>query len=208
MATPNGMNGAADLIFAAFNHQTFDQNNMDVGHMQIYDTVTIAAAGSVTPLSANYFTSVGPQSGKTAAQTNMATPRQLQTPQAFSIMGIRYRVGENIALGDFIAIVNGFALEFQIGGKLYQQAPLWIFAAGGGIFGLDPSATTSIYSNGVPTRESMNRLNIPLVIDNTAQFFGLLDGNPYTLLAAGGGTLGTGFTSQYVLDGFYARGIQ
>ena len=101
--------------------------------------------------------------------------------------------------------MNGFALEFGIGGKLYQQGPLWIFNAGGGIYGID-TGSTGLLTNGYPGREGMNRINIPLVIDNTAQFFGDFNGTPYTLTASG--SSGTGMTAQFVLDGFYARGIQ
>jgi len=205
---PRTASGTAvgNLILNAFNHQVFDLNNMDVQHMQVYDTITLAAAASVSANSVNFFSSVGSQSGKTVAQTNMKSPNQLQTPQSFSIMSFRLRISETILLADLVSLMNGFALEFYIGQKVYQQAPLWLFAPGGGIYGVTTVASTSILNNGYPSREGMNRINIPLVIDNTAQFNGNFQGTPFTLAAGGAG--GTGLTTQLVLDGFYARGIQ
>lgn len=201
---------AGSLITNAFNHQVYDLNNMDVQHMQLYDTISIAAGGSVSPLSVNFFSNVGPQSGKTAAQTNLAQSRQLQTPQAFSIMSFRVGWAPNILLADLLTVLANFDFEFQIGQKLYQQAPINMFPYGGGVWAaMSPSsasAFTTIFTNGWPDRQGMHRLNIPLVIDNTASFFGQFNGTPQTLTASGGG--GTGGTFQCVLDGFYARGIQ
>lgn len=42
------------------------------------------------------------------------------------------------------------------------SAPCWYFPAGGGTFGLD--ATTAIFSNGVPSQESILRLARPVVV--------------------------------------------
>lgn len=202
---PQG-SAASALITNAFNHQVYDLNNMDVQHMQLYDTITIAASGTVSSNTVSFFSNVGPQSNKTVAQTNIATPRQLQTPQAFSIMAFRIRWSENILLADLLLLINNLDFEFFIGQKIYQQAPIWNFNAGGGIYGISDVATTSVLTNGYPGREAMHRLNIPLVIDNTAQFYGQLNGTPQTLTASGSG--GTGLTIQLLLDGFYARGIQ
>ncbi len=206
MNPQNAMPATGNLISNAFNHQVYDLNNMDVQHMQLYDTVTLAAGASVSTLSTAFFSNVGPQSGKTEAQTNLSVPRQLRTPEAFSIQSFRIRWQENVLYADLLSILSGFAFQFTIGNKIYQQAPLWNFNAGGGIFGISDVSSTSVFTNGYPGREAMHRLNIPLVIDNTAQFFGNLQGTAYTLTAAGSG--GTGLTLQLMLDGFYARGIQ
>lgn len=195
---------AQSLITSAFNHQVYDLNNMDVQHMQVYDSITIAASGSVSNQTVNFFSNVGTSSGKSIAQCNIRTPNQLQTPQAFSIMSFRLRWAENILLADLYTVLSNFNFEFYIGQKFYQQAPLWIFAAGGGVYCYNAAATVA--SNGVPDRAGMNRINIPIVIDNTAQFYGQLNGNPQTLTASGSG--GAGATFQLVLDGFWARGIQ
>ena len=194
------------LIYNAFNHQIYDLNNMDVQHMQLYDTITLAAAATPTVSNTSFFSNVGPASNKTVALTNLSTNRELQTPEAFSIMAFRLRWQEDVLLADLLGVLKNYNFEFYIGKKIYQQAPLWNFNSGGGIFGISNVSSTSVLTNGYPGRESMHRLNIPLVIDETAQFYGQLNGSSFTLTATASG--GTGLTLQLLLDGFWARGIQ
>ncbi len=193
------------LIMNAFNHQIFDLNNLDVQHMQLYDTITLAAATTPTVNNTSFFSSVGPASNKTVAATNLTTSRILQAPEAFSIMAFRLRWAENVYLPDLLGVLANYNFEFYIATKIYQQSPLWVFGSGGGIWGVANTSSTTFYTNGIPGREAMHRLNIPLVLDNQAQFYGQLNGGSYTLTAAASG--GTGITLQLVLDGFWARGI-
>lgn len=200
----------AATIVAAFNSQTYIQDKMDVQDTPLYDEVTLAAAASVNNLSANFFTNVGPQSGKSIGQTNMLTPGELRAPEAFSVFGFLFRIGENILYADFLMLLNTFVFEFFLGTKPYQRSPLWLLNPGGGIFGtqsLAAGATASNLTNGYPSREGAHRLAIPLVIENKMSFFGQLNGTA-TALTAGGGSGGTGAFLQVVLRGFYARGVQ
>lgn len=200
----------AATIVAAFNSQTYIQDKMDVQDTPLYDEVTLAAAASVNNLSANFFTNVGPQSGKSIGQTNMLTPGELRAPEAFSVFGFLFRIGENILYADFLMLLNTFVFEFYLGTKPYQRSPLWLLNPGGGIFGnpgLAAAATPSLLTNGYPSREGAHRLAIPLVIENKMSFYGQLNGTT-TSLTAGGGGGGTGAFLQVVLRGFYARGVQ
>lgn len=206
----------AQTIISAFNSATYIQDRMDIQHMSLYDTVTFAAGSTINENNSNFFTSVGPQSGKTLGQTNLALSRQLQAPQAFSIFAFRFRWSEDINPIDALALLNTQALEFYLGEKEYQRSPLWHFNAGGGLnvmqansVALGGGFTTygpTFSANGIASREAMHRLAIPLVIENQMTFFARLVGNPTTLLTALTG--GTGATLQLELDGFYARGIQ
>ena len=205
-STTTGMPMVNSLILNAFNHQIYDLNNLDVQHMQLYDTITLAAAATPTVSNTNFFSNVGPASSKTVALTNLSTNRELQAPEAFSIMAFRMRWQEDVLLADLLGVLKNYNFEFYIGKKIYQQAPLWNFNAGGGIYGISDISSTSVFTNGYPGREAMHRLNIPLVIDNQAQFYGQLNGASFTLTATGSG--GTGLTLQLLLDGFWARGIQ
>lgn len=204
----SGMNQQA--IIDAFNSSTYISDQVDVQDTPVYDTVTIAAGGSVSNNTVSWFTNVGPAANKTLAQTNMVTAGKLNAPEAFSIMSFRLRWSENILPADLFAILNGFALQFTIGTKPYQTGPLWNYSAGGGIFGSLTNTTaatvTSLLSNGNPGRMHMHRLAIPLVIENQATFYANLVGNAVTLTAGGGG--GTGATLQLMLSGLYARGVQ
>lgn len=194
------------LITEAFQSSTYVENRMDVQHTPLYDTITIAAGSSLTDLTSAFFTNVGPASNKTPAQTNMTQSRKLPAPEAFSIFGFRIRWAENILLADLLAILNGFCLDFYLGQKIYQRAPLWHFNAGGGIMATTTRSDSSVYTNGLPSREAMHKLAIPIVIENQMTFYAQLTGTSYTLTASGSG--GTGLTLQLLLDGFYARGVQ
>lgn len=202
------MQSSQQSVINAFNSQTYVKSQMDVQHTPLYDTVTIAASGTVNSNTASFFTAV---SGKTLAQTNLGSNRELQAPEAFSIFAIRLKWNENIAYADLTSIVQGFALNFKIGNKSYNLAPLWQYNAGGGIFGSGNLQNTAglaagqltNWTNGYPSREGMHKLAIPIVIENKAQFYAYFEGNPFTL--SGGGT---GFIATLLFDGLYARGVQ
>lgn len=200
------MTSQQQMILDAFQSEVYVSNRMDVQHTPIYDTVTIAAAASLSVLTSAFFTNVGPASLKTVALTNLTQSQRLPAPEAFSIFGFRLRWSEDILLADLTAILNGMCLEFYLGQKVYQRAPLWYFNAGGGIDGFSTRTASSVYTNGVPAREAMHKLAIPIVIENQMTFYAQLQGTALTMTASGGG--GTGVTLQLLLDGFYARGVQ
>lgn len=191
-----------DVIVSAFNSATYIDDKLDVQHEPLYDTLTFAAAATIASTTARWFSNVDSGSGKTLAQTNMTRNNQLPAPEAFSINAIRLRWSETILLADLVAILNGFALQFVIGKKPYNTGPLWHYNAGGGIFGTQ----TGIATNGVPSREAMHTLAIPIVIENGADFEASLQGNNLTLTTAVLG--GTGAILTLLLDGLHARGVQ
>lgn len=222
------MTAQQDMIVNAFNSQVYIQDRMDVQHTPLYDTLRFTPAGGVNPvlntLTGNWFTNVGPASGKTLAETNMNQQQKLPAPEAFSVYGMRLRIGEDILREDLQAlfggtggVVNGFALEFYLGQKPYQRAPLWYFAAGGGIWGASDIPATAvaiavavpraIYTNGLPDRNGMHKLILNIVIENQMTFYAQVVGTPYAFLAAAA-TFGTGAVMQLLLDGLYARGVQ
>jgi hypothetical protein len=191
------------MITDAFNSETYDPLKMDVQDTPLYDTVTLAAGGSVSVLTTQFF---GSPAGKTIAQTNLTQIQKLPAPEAFSIFAFRFKWLESIILADLLTITNNFCLEFFLGQKCYQRGPLWIYNAGGGISGFFTNSQTSVFTNGMPGRNEMHKLAISLVIENQMQFFGQLNGTTQTLTAAVSG--GTGATLQLVLSGLYARGVQ
>jgi hypothetical protein len=204
MQAPSG--NQQQMIIDAFQSATYVENRMDVQHTPIYDTVTIAAGGTVSTLTTAFFTNVGPASNKTLALTNMTQQQRLPAPEAFSIFGIRLRWLETLLLADLSLVLSNFALSLTLGQKRYQLAPLWFYSAGGGISGFFTTTATSIYSNGLPGRSEMHKLAIPIVIENQMTFSAQFEGNTQTLTAAGSG--GSGATFVLLLDGLYARGVQ
>jgi len=203
----NPFTPSQQMIFDAFQSETYVSNRMDVQHTPLYDTVTIAANAAITSTSASFFSNVGPSSNKTFAATNLLRNNTLVAPEAFSIFGLRYRWVENVVPADLYSILSGFCLEFFLGSKYYQRAPLWYFQPGAGVFAFSTAtatATTGTYlGNGTPTRESMHKLAVNIVIENQMNFSANLQGNSFTTAASG-----NGFASVLLLDGLYARGVQ
>lgn len=199
------------VILDAFNVDVYDPNMTDVQQTPLYDTVTIAAAGSFSQSTVQWFINVGANSNKSYAQTNLGQPKRLSAPESFSVQSIRIRFSENILYADLIAILNGFAFEFWIGQKSYQRAPLWMYNAGGGIFGVGATTATTTtltnWNNGLPTREGILKLDLPLVLGNQVDFYAWVVGAAAITLTASGSS-GTGALVQCILDGYYSRGIQ
>jgi hypothetical protein len=195
-----------EMIVNAFQTETYVKNRMDVQHTPLYDTVTFAASAVVSETSGLFFQNVGAGSNKNQGQTNLDRPGELIAPEAFSIYSIRFKWQENILAADIYQLFNNLAFQFFIGKKDYQLAPIWYFAAGAGIYSVTNVTAASFYTNGIPSRESIHKLAIPLVLENGVNFKAVLTGNAVTLTAGASG--GTGAIFQAMLDGLYARGVQ
>lgn len=183
-------------------------NMLDVEHMPLYDTITNAASGSVSATTTQFFSVPLGTSGKTIAQTNLRQPNKLINGEVFTVLAVRLRWAENILLADLNSILLNLAFKFTLGTETpYQQGPIPYFPAGGGIngFATTTAATTTItaYTNGLPTREAINKLVIPIPLDSGMTFNAFLDGTATSLTASGSG--GTGATFQVYLDGLWGR---
>jgi hypothetical protein len=183
-------------------------NMLDVEHMPLYDTITNAASGSVSASTTQFFSVPLGTSGKTIAQTNLRQANKLINGEVFTVLAVRLRWAENILLADLNSILLNLAFKFTLGTETpYQQGPIPYFPAGGGIngFAMTTAATTTItaYTNGLPTREAINKLVIPIPLDSGMTFNAFLDGTATSLTASGSG--GTGATFQVYLDGLWGR---
>lgn len=202
-----------NYIVAQFNGTTYMPNSLDVQHEPLHDvswnpatTAPWAAGAVITGGGTTQFFTTGNGTGKTIADTNVTTGRKLDAPEAFAVMGIGMRFGENILLADLLTIYNTFDLEFYIGNKWYNRGPVWFYPAGGGIAGFSQQSNAVALTNGVTGKFNRHTLAINIIIDNQASFFGQFNGNSVTLTAAGSG--GTGANIKMVLDGLHARGVQ
>lgn len=186
-----------------FNGTTYQPNSMDVQSEPIYDTLTTAAAAAITSNANQFFTA---PTGKNYSQTNVLEIRKLPAPEAFAVMAIKLFVQSDILLADFVAIGKNFAFEFWIGQKWYNRAPSLFYNAGFGIAGFSTFSSAASLTNGMPGRHAAHALEINIVIDNQASFYGNLNGTTTTMTAAASG--GTGSNIVLVLDGLHARGVQ
>lgn len=192
-------------IASQFTGTTYQPNSMDVQHEPLYDEISYAAAATIPNL-AQFFTA---PAGKTLAQTNVTTAKKLDAPEAFAVKGIRFRIREDILLADLVTLmdgVTGFCLEFWIGSKPYNRAPVWYYNNGGGVTGFSNISTAAALTNGRTGGMDAHTLAVNIVIDNQASFYGQLVGTPVVLTAAGSG--GTGASLMMLLDGLHARGVQ
>ena len=208
-------------ILQQFNGTTYSPNAMDVQHEPLYDTL-VFDDGAQIPNNTQFFTN---PANKTLAQTNVTTAKRLDAPEAFAVMGIGLRVAEDVLLADLIAFFGSagasasggtssvsnetaYALEFWIGQKEYNRAPVWFYNVGSGADGFSVVSGQSAITNGRPGKGDRHELAINIVIDNQASFYGQLVSatSLLTLTAAASG--GTGITLVLILDGLHARGVQ
>lgn len=201
--------GLASWIQNQFSGTTYQPNAMDVQHEPLYDRSWNPAtnapwAAGATILNLTQFFTTGNQTGKTLADTNVQTAKRLDAPQAFAVMGIGLWVGADILIADFNTILKSFAMEFWIGEKSYNRAPLFFYPVGGGITGF--SSSTLAYTNGQPGKDHRHELGVNIVIDNQASFYVQLVGTAVVLTTTSNG--GTGANLMVVLDGLHARGVQ
>lgn len=200
-------------IYSQFNGTTFQANAMDVQHEPLYDTVQAAAGATLANLT-QFFTNPtanitpigGAAAPKNLAYTNVTTAKRLDAPEAFAVMGINFDWWPNVLLADAWAVSTSFSLEFWIGQKYYNRAPIPFYNSGTGIAGFTTISGASAYSNGLPAKGHRHELAINVVIDNQASFFGQIVGSPVTLTASASG--GTGITLRDLFDGLHARGVQ
>jgi hypothetical protein len=193
-------------IQAAFSPQILSTTHLDVQNTPLYDNVIIAANTAVTSDNTEFFTN---PAGKNVSRTNVTNIKRLMAPEAFSVQSIRFHVAQNVFLADFVSLMQNFAYTLYVGTKWYNRAPIWFYNAGGGIAGAatTTATTTTItaWTNGLPTREAIFPMRIPLPIGNQMEFYGRLEGTSFTTTTSGNG--GTGLNLTNMLDGFYARGI-
>ncbi len=194
------------MILEAFQSDVYVEGKVDVQNEPIYDTIALAQGAVLNENSSALFTAVGPAALKPLGQTNLTQSRRLPAPEAFSVLGIRLYWNENVGMADILVIAGNtalcFAFEFFLGQKCYNRGPLWYYAAGGGIANYNPVAAADLILNGVPDRNSMHKLAIPLVIENQGEFYARLTGPAYAIVGA------NGFNLMCLLDGFHARGVQ
>ena len=192
------------MILEAFQTDIYVEGKVDVQNEPLYDTFNLGAV-AITENNTALFTNVGPASLKTLGSTNLTQSRRLPAPEAFSVLGIRLYFNEDITIVDCLAIIGcaittPYAFEFFLGQKCYNRGPIWYYASGGGFVTQTTTLATGLYTNGMPDRNSMHKLAIPLVIENQGEFYARLTGGPFTVTGT--------FSLMCLLDGLHARGVQ
>jgi hypothetical protein len=192
------------FIINSFRGQIYISDTLDVQDTPVYDTLTYAAGGTISLSNNSWFANIEQGSGKTQAQTNMTQNNKLDAPEAISVFGIRLGWSEDALRADLQTFLNSWAYQFSLGKKYYSLANPRHYSAGWGLTGFSTRTAESAYTNGFPSRGSMNLLEIKLVIANQMSFYAQLVGNTAQVLSSSG----AGLILLNELVGLYARGVQ
>lgn len=187
---------------------------VDIQQIPLYDTFTVAAATAIVP-PVQFFTvpigtaGSGFATAKTIVQTNLTQPARLEAPRSFEVHALRLYVQQNVAFADLISLFNSLVAVLIVGEKAYQQGPVWMFPAGGGITGNPTIAGASNWQNGLANPCAINLIAQPFLVklEQGENFRVELQGTTgFTTAAAAAG--GTGLTIVTVLDGILTRQVQ
>jgi len=191
------------FVLNAFQGQPYLVDQLDVQDEPLYDTLTFNPGDTITVNTAQWFTSVGPQSSKSLVQSNLTETRHLVAPEAFSIFGIRLVPSENVLGTDWESILQNFIFQFWFNSKAYNTGNIRHYAAGMGTWAQVTGTAQSWLANGFPSLPSGHTLSLPLVITNLLSFWAQLFGNNYQLNSSG-----TGIVFLCELVGLHARAVQ
>lgn len=124
----------------------------DFQQSPLYDTYTIAAAGSVPNNIAFFDTRTEAQHGLHV--TNMRRAGQLVNGETFEVFGVAFHATD-IAPADLTALIKNYGVELKVVGKTRIQGTLDFFPAVGGPFGAiattAATTTATILTNGAPS---------------------------------------------------------
>lgn len=187
---------------------------VDIQQIPLYDTFTAAAAAVITP-PVQFFTvpvgntGSGFAGAKTIVHTNLTQPARLEAPRSFEVHALRLYFDQNILFADLLAFYDNLVAVLIVGEKAYQQGPIWMFPAGGGITGNPTIAGASNWQNGLANPCAINLIAQPFLVkleqgeNFRVEFQGT---SAFNLAAAGAG--GTGIRAVAILDGILTRQVQ
>jgi hypothetical protein len=112
-------------------------------------------------------------------------------------------------INDVQRLFRNYVLQFLVNGEEYLVAPLELFPAGGGPYGIGQLSTAMLALtttsqgaiNGLPSASAVMPLPKPIGIGQGETFVVQLLGTTFTTDAAGGTTLGTGLLLKVILEG-------
>jgi hypothetical protein len=187
---------------------------VDIQQIPLYDTFTVPVATAIVP-PVQFFTvpigtiGSGFATAKTIVQTNLTQPARLEAPRSFEVHALRIFVDQNILFLDLRNTYNNLVAVLIVGEKAYQQGPVWMFPAGGGITGNPTLSGQSNWQNGLANPCAINLIAQPFLVklEQGENFRVELQGTAgFTTAAAAVG--GTGITFTVVLDGILTRQVQ
>jgi hypothetical protein len=182
-------------------------------HQPIWDTLVRSTDSPATAINASTLLFGNANVGN-AAFTNLQVAGQLAADQTYVILALRawlYFDGTN-ARTFYQQVTSQLYFTLTLGDKPQFNAPCWYHPAGGGIFGFNATAATSVYNHGMPTQDAILKLARPIVIpvrqniSVNAQFFPV--GTTTILTLLNGAAADDQMVILYMIDGLQTRDVQ
>jgi hypothetical protein len=180
-------------------------------HQPLWDTLIRTTGDPTTPI-VNSTKLFGNANIGNLALTNLQTAGQLASDQTYVILALRcflFFDGTN-RRDNYLNVTSQLFWTLTVGTKPMFQAPCWYYPAGGGIWGLD--ATASIFNNGTPEQAAILKLARPIIVPVRQNFAAQADFFAIGTTSALNG-LNTGATDDvknimFMLDGLQTRDVQ
>lgn len=180
-------------------------------HQPLYDTLIRETGAPAIPVQPRTQLFGGTNIGQ-LAKTNLQVAGQLASDQTYVCLAIRcwlYFDGTD-SRKLYTQTVSQLFLTFTLGDKPQFQSPAWMFPAGGGLYGVD--STASVLNNGYPSQNSILKLARPIIIPVrqnvavTAEFFAM--GSTNVLDVINNAAQDTQQNIAVYIDGLQTRDVQ
>jgi hypothetical protein len=180
-------------------------------HQPYWDTLIRETGDPTRPL-VNSFKLFGNSNIGNLAFTNMTVAGQLASDATYVILAIRcwlFFDGTN-RRANYLNVASQLFWTITVGNKPMFVAPCWYFPAGGGIWGLD--STASIFSHGTPEQGAILKLARPVIVpvrqnfSATADFYAI--GTTSALDGLNNGATDDVKNISVMLDGLETRDVQ
>jgi hypothetical protein len=180
-------------------------------HQPFWDTL-VRTTGNPSPTIQNQTKLFGNSNVGNLSLTNLQVAGQLASDQTYVILALRawlYFDGTN-RRANYVNVASQLYFTLNVGDKPMFQAPCWYHPSGGGIWGFD--STTSVFTLGTPSQDSILKLARPIVVpvrqnfNVSADFFAV--GTTVALDLLNAGASDDQKVIMYMLDGLQTRDVQ
>jgi hypothetical protein len=144
--------------------------------------------------------------------TNLQVPGQLASDQTYVILALRaWLYFDGATSRDlYLQTMSQLYFTLTLGDKPQFVAPCWYYPAGGGVYGVDTSA--SVLNNGYPSQQAILKLARPIIIpvrqniSVNAEFFSV--GTTNVLDIINGAQTDDQMVIMFLIDGLQTRDVQ
>jgi len=180
-------------------------------HQPFWDTLVRTTGNPTNPI-INGSKLFGNSNVGDLGRTNMNVAGQLASDQTYVMLALRcwlYFDGTN-KRANYLNVAAQLYWTMIVGNKPMFQAPCWYFPSGGGVWGLDASA--SIFTLGTPEQGSILKLARPIIVPVRQNFLAQADffniGTVSALDGLNSGASDDQKVIMFMIDGLQTRDVQ